>query len=152
MVLLLAMSLILPAAAQESGAAEVKQADRDFCKATRKKGLEGWVSFFAEDAVISQFKPPAQGREGVRKAYEPLFASRDLDFQWTPQHAEVFPAGNLGYTTGRYTLAYTGHDGTHVKQTGSYLTVWRKQADGSWKVIADFGAQDPKKPAATAAP
>jgi ketosteroid isomerase-like protein len=149
MLLLLALSLILPAAAQENAAAQVRQADSDFCKATREKGLEGWVSFFAEDAVVSQFKPPAQGREGVRKAYGELFARRDLDFQWAPQQAEVFAAGTLGYTTGRYTLAYTKQDGTHVKQSGSYLTVWQKQTDGSWKVIADFGAPD-KPPAKTA--
>ncbi len=143
-------SLVLaqPATAQGSAADAVRQADLDFCQATREKGLEGWVSFFAENAVLGQFTPPAQGKDGVRKAYKEFFELPGLDFQWAPQRAEVFPAGTLGYSTGRYTLSFAGKDGKRVKRTGNYLTVWEQQKDGSWKAIADFGTREEDKPAA----
>ncbi len=120
----------------------LKQADLAFCEATRAKGLDGWMSYFADDAVLAQENPPVHGREALRAHYQGLFALKDLDFRWTPQHAELFPAGTLGYTSGRYTMAFT-REGKRVTRTGSYLTVWKKGPDGEWKVLSDFGAPDP---------
>jgi uncharacterized protein (TIGR02246 family) len=120
----------------------IKQADLAFCEATRTRGLEGWMSFFADDAVLVQHQPPVHGREALRVHYQGLFAQKDLDFRWTPQHAELFRAGTLGYTSGRYTMSFS-REGKQVTRTGSYLTVWKKGSDGEWKVLSDFGSPDP---------
>ena len=124
----------------------VKAADIAFSQATKERGLEGWMSFFADDAYAGT-KPSVQGKEELRKYYQGLFARRDLKFEWAPDHAEVFASGIMGYTSGRYTMSFTNFQGATVTQTGSYVTIWQKQPDGSWKVLSDFGSQDKPTPA-----
>ncbi len=119
----------------------IKAADLLFAQATKERGLEGWMSFFADDAYVGT-KPSVQGKDDLRKFYQGLFARRDLKFEWTPDHAEIFASGIMGYSSGRYTMSFTNFQGATVTQTGSYVTIWQKQPDGSWKVFADFGSQD----------
>jgi ketosteroid isomerase-like protein len=57
--------------------------------------------------------------------------------------ADVAESGDLGYTLGRYESRRIGPDGQQVRETGSYLTVWKRGADGSWKVALDIGSPDP---------
>ena len=128
---------------------DLKAVDVAFARATQQLGLEGWMSFFADDAYVGN-NPKVQGKLALRDFYKGLFARRDLKFEWTPDAAQVFPSGNMGYTSGRYTRSFTNYQGATTMQTGSYLTVWQKQPDGEWKVLADFGSQD--KPAAAAQP
>ncbi len=126
----------------------VKAADIAFAEATKERGLEGWMSFFADDAYVGT-KPSVQGKLELRKFYQGLFARRDLKFEWAPDQEQVFASGIMGYTSGRYTMSFTNFKGETVSESGSYVTVWQKQPDGSWKVLSDFGSQD--KPAATPA-
>lgn len=58
---------------------------------------------------------------------------------WEPQRAEVAESGELGYTWGLYTLVYSGDDGEDVTEIGKYLNIWKKQADGMWRVAIDMG-------------
>lgn len=126
-------------------AEEITQTDVAFSEATREKGLDGWVSYFADDAVLTQRRPIVQGKEGVRSAYQKMFSNPTLDFTWEPMAAEVFPAGELGYTTGRYSLKYTNDKGEKISETGRYLTIWKRQDDSTWKVIGDYGSPDPPR-------
>lgn len=145
-ILLFLVSLLsaIPAAAQDSGPRNaVADADRAFCQATRQKGLEGWVEWFAENAVLPQFNPPAIGKDGIRKAYTGMFQVKDLDFQWWPDQAAILPQGEVGYTSGHYSRSWTDAKGAKQMRTGNYVTVWQKQKDGSWKVIGDFGSTNP---------
>jgi ketosteroid isomerase-like protein len=132
--------------AQDSGPKNaVADADRAFCQATRQKGLDGWVEWFADNAVLPQFDPPAIGKQGIRTAYTGMFAIKDLDFQWWPDKAELLPQGDMGYTSGHYARSWTDAKGAKQTRTGNYITVWQKQKDGSWRVIGDFGSTDPMK-------
>ncbi len=132
------------AQAQPAGGNPVKAADIAFAQATKDRGLEGWMSFFADDAYAGT-KPSVQGKEELRKFYQGLFARRDLKFEWAPDQAQVFASNIMGYTSGRYTMSFTNFKGEPASQSGSYVTIWQKQPDGSWKVLSDFGSQD--KPA-----
>jgi ketosteroid isomerase-like protein len=62
---------------------------------------------------------------------------------WTPTRGEVVGAGDLGYTTGRSVFRGKGSNGVVTERKGEYLTVWRKQRDGTWKVIFDTGSTLP---------
>lgn len=135
-----------PSRSDDDAAAPIRTADIAFAQATGERGLDGWMSFFADDAYLGT-NPAVRGRLELRRSYQNLFSRRDLKFEWTPEEAEIFPSGILGYTSGRYTMSYTTYEGKTASQTGSYLTVWQKQPDGSWKVLTDFGSQDkPKQP------
>jgi len=130
-----------PQPGAQSGPATPREADIAFAQATKERGLDGWMSFFADDAYVGT-NPDVKGKLELRRFYQRLFSRRDLKFEWAPDHSEVFPSGIMGYTSGRYTMSYTTFEGKTASQTGSYLTVWQKQPDGTWKVLTDFGTQD----------
>ena len=120
---------------------DLKATDTAFAKATAERGIDGWMSFFADDAYVGT-NPSIRGKLDLRQFYQRLFSRRDLKFEWAPDHSEVFPNGTMGYTSGRYKMSFTNFQGKTMLDTGSYLTVWQKQPDGSWKVLSDYGSQD----------
>jgi len=138
-VLLLTASMAF--AAENSDA--LSNADKQFNADTRSQGLEGWLRWFAADGYVGN-DPSVRGADALRRFYTGLFSHKDLKFEWSPSHAEMFPSNNMGYTTGRYSLSFTDEKGAKVSRTGNYLTIWQKQQDGSWKVMSDFGSVDSK--------
>jgi len=123
----------------------LKHADLSFCRAVQDRGLEGWMSYFADDAVIGPADPPVRGKDAIRAFYAKMFARQNLDFQWVPTTEEIFPTGDIGYTSGRAHIAYV-ENGQRKERTSRYVTVWQKQRDNTWKVIADFGSGGPASP------
>jgi ketosteroid isomerase-like protein len=126
---------------------EIMKADRDFNKATQEKRAEGWLSYFSlDDAAL--IDPPTIGRQAITDRYQKLFSNPDFTLTWEPVKAEVFPAGNIGYTTGKYVARFKNKEGKKMQSKGHYITLWRKQDDGSWKIVADSGGPDgPAQPA-----
>ncbi len=86
---------------------ELVTADRRFQAETAERGTSGWV-----DAVLD---------------------SPDYSLTWEPEFAEA--SGDLGYTYGTYTRATSDTDGNKAVETGLYVTVWRRNADGAWKAV-----------------
>ena len=124
--------------------ASLLEADRDFARATAAERLEGWVRFFAEDgAMFPQGSPVVRGHQAIRTLMGPVFETDGFSLTWEPLEAEVSEGGDLGYTHGTFESRFPGPDGEVTVTTGKYLKVWRKQPDGSWKVAADIGNDDP---------
>jgi ketosteroid isomerase-like protein len=127
-------------------------ADRAFEQATQSHGLEGWVGAFAEDGImVPPSGPlPAGGAKPIREVMAPAFAQKGYTLHWTPERADVAQSGDLGFTIGTYEQHIPGKDGKVTVLTGRYVTIWRKQADGSWKVLVDVGSENPSRPGAAA--
>ena len=120
---------------------EIMKADRDFNQATQEKRAEGWLSFFAlEDAALTD--PPTVGKQAITERYQKLFSDANFTLTWEPLKGEVFPAGTLGYTTGKYVARFKNKEGKQMESHGRYITLWRKQQDGTWKIVGDSGAPD----------
>jgi len=130
LVLLLAQAT---APAGEDPADVLREADRAFWRDTRAKGLEGWLGWFAEDAVVFPAAGPlAVGTEDLRAHYAGQAGFPPAGFLWEPQQAGLASSGDLGWTIGRW-----GNDGTGTAVwSGQYLTVWRRTEAG-WKVASD---------------
>ena len=140
--ILLAFLLLLPVSASAADNSDtLSKADKQFNVDTRAQGLEGWLKWFAPDGYVGN-EPNVRGADSLRQYYSKLFSQKDIGFQWSPARAELFPSGSMGYTTGRYSLTFTDEQGKRITRTGNYLTMWQKQKDGSWKVMADFGSVD----------
>jgi len=75
-------------------------------------------------------------------------ANPKFQLTWAPLKIEVSDDGTLGYTWGRYDAVERGNDGQAKTTTGVYLTIWRRQADGSWKFVYDGSPELPSDPAA----
>lgn len=123
-----------PAQARE----ELMEADRAFARDTAKKGSEAWVAWFAQDGMIVPAEGPlTPGREAVRQRVASFLDDPDLVFTWEPELADVAAAGDMGWTVGHYRAELKRAGEEPRVQTGRYLTVWRRQADGNWKVVVD---------------
>ena len=118
--------------------AALMQADRDFAKATHDQGVDGWVSFFADDgAQMANGRDLVVGHDAIRAFMAPFFAKTRID--WAPERGEA--SGTVGYTMGRARIIRL-EDGKEIGRS-KYLTVWTKQPDGRWKVKLDIGNEDP---------
>jgi ketosteroid isomerase-like protein len=121
--------------------AELLKADTQFCKQAAKVGI--LQAFLDVSTTETRILPePGKGLAAVRSGYKDTPVTASLT--WKPSEAEVSSSGDLGYTWGRYEYRDKAADGRSVVETGSYVTIWRRQADGSWKVVLDGGTPDPK--------
>lgn len=117
----------------------ILQTDREFSNMSQKEGMiKAFVAYIAEDGVILRDKSfPSKGRESLRNFYT---GKSDTSFTltWEPLYADISASSDLGYSYGIYT--------TKVKSSGeiskgTYVTIWKKQSDGSWKFVLDTGTE-----------
>jgi ketosteroid isomerase-like protein len=119
------------------------EADRNFAIATAEQGVDGWVAYFAEDgAMITARRGEVVGHDAIREIMTPVLADTAPRLLWEPIRAEVGAGGDLGYTVG--TSRRVARDSAEtLLGTGNYLTVWRRQANGWWRVERDIGTYTP---------
>lgn len=113
-------------------------ADRAFAGLSREQGAAAaFRRYLSTDAVeLPQGGEPVHGRAAIAAELEALEPGA-LD--WEPAGGEVAADGTLGYTWGRYVLKVSTPEGATRVSRGKYLSVWRRQADGRWLVVADMG-------------
>jgi len=124
---------------------DVMQADRDFAKLAQEKGVAAaFAAYAAPDAHWFVPGPePLRGPAAIRARLEKAFADGGT-LQWAPTRAWSSVDGTMAVTWGRST--YTSPKDASGKASvshGSYLTVWTRQLDGSWKFSHDMGNTDP---------
>lgn len=119
----------------------ILEADRAFAEAVAAGGVDAWVSYFAEDGV--QLVPGAElrGHPAIREAMAGAFADSSFSLSWEPAWGKASAAGDLGFTVGRY-MSRRVVAGEPVERTGTYITVWEKNAAGDWRVALDGGVPD----------
>jgi ketosteroid isomerase-like protein len=120
------------------------QADLAFARATAERGAEGWAAWFAEGGRQFTARGTVEGRAAIRAHMAPVFADTNFRLDWRPTAAEAAASGDLGWTVGRWEASQRRADGSReVTGAGNYVTLWKRQADGSWKVALDIGNSDP---------
>lgn len=123
-------------ASDDAAMDELLAADRAFAVMASNEGASNaFAAFASEDAVNFPGSEPARGRDAVVASVSGFGPGA---LSWAPEGGEVSADGTLGYTWGPYSMTEPGND--VVVGRGYYLTVWRKGADGDWKVIADIGS------------
>ena len=124
--------------------AELIQADRDFARRVREGRLESWVDAFAEDGmVLPKDGPIAAGGEAIRELFAPLFSQPGFDITWSPAGSNVASSGDLGYTFGTWKTSIEEPSGSVQEAEGKNVTIWRREADGRWRVQLDMGNTQP---------
>jgi len=135
--------LVISLSAFGADVQELLKMEAAFDQATVERGLDGFMSFFAEDgAILVPNLGPVKGKAAIRKIRERGFARPGFSLRWKPEFADISAGGDLGYTYGPYTAKVTDADGKVVVSTGRYCTIWKRQKDGSWKVALDMGVND----------
>jgi ketosteroid isomerase-like protein len=131
---------ILPSSAASKATPEtLKQLEADFMKAAEEKGSEGYMSYYAEDAVeVPNGEPFLKGKAAIAKTMG-FLDDKNNHLTWSPEGADISASGDLGYTYGNYEFSAKDKDGKQVVQHGKYTSIWKKQKDGAWKVALDMG-------------
>jgi ketosteroid isomerase-like protein len=123
----------------KDNAETLRQLEADFLKATSERGSEGYLSYYAEDAVeVPDGAHVLQGKESIARTMG-FLDDKQNQLTWTPIGADISASGDLGYTYGTYEFRSTGKDGKPTVSHGKYTTIWKKQGDGKWKVVLDMG-------------
>lgn len=117
---------------------EIIQTERSFEKMTQEKSIaEAFYAFADSAAVINRGNDSLiYGREAILNYY----LTRNLKqatVQWMPDFVAVSDDGTLGYTFGNYTWKVVKAPGDTLISRGVFHTVWKRQADGSWKYVWD---------------
>jgi len=97
---------------------------------------DAFLGFMTDDALFMPDGAPLASGDAIRTTWEALVSLPGFDLTWSPTSAHVAKGGDMGYTVGTYELAVE-QDGIPMVTVGKYVTVWEKQADGSWKVAVD---------------
>jgi ketosteroid isomerase-like protein len=127
--------------ADAAPATALEDADRAFAADVAARGIDGWVEWF-EPQGIQYLGKAFVGRDAIRERMGPNFARPGFRIEWTPVASGMGPTGQLGYTVGRSRILGQGPDGKPAPPwCGSYVSVWRRQADGKWRVLFDTGAE-----------
>ncbi len=119
---------------------DVRNAEIAFAKAFADRDQAKFFAFVADDATFLGPRRTMSGKAEVVKVWSGFFKSPEAPFRWGPERVSVSADGTVGLSTGPvYDAA--------GKPAGSYISTWRKQSDGSWRVVFDGpGAPPPYMP------
>jgi ketosteroid isomerase-like protein len=127
----------------------IKNTEADWQKAGND--LDKVVSFYADDAaLLPPNSPIATGKEAIKAVWKSLVTDKNyaLTFGSATGRVDVAKSGEIAYSRGTYSLTMSDPKGKPVTDKGKYLTVFKKQADGSWKAIEDMFNSDTPEPGA----
>src|SRR5258706_3448360 len=134
----LAALVALPAAAGPARIESLVAAERAFSALSVQKGIKpSFLAYLAPDAVV--FRPTAMNGPKTIAARPAPTAT----LVWEPAYAEISSAGDLGCTTGPWEMHPMGLASAPVAFV-HFISVWKKQADGAWRVAVDIGTSHGK--------
>ena len=123
--------------------AAVKAADTAWSKAAAARDVNGVLSYYADGASVM---PPNQElvskKSDIRKVWTDMLLP-GTEFSWTPGSAEISASGDMVYQEGYYIASTKAVKAAKpALDRGKYLSVWKKQEDGSWKAVANMWSSD----------
>lgn len=125
----------------------VRAADSALQVAIDAKDVERTAAFYADDAEqLPVAEPAVVGRAAIREEWAKVFGIPGFSNQARMTRVEVSGGGTLAYTRGTYETAMKAPDGTTTVERGKWLTVWRRQPDGSWRIAMDIFNTDAPPP------
>ena len=146
LVALLFLANLKPASAiQRDTPATLVNLEGQFMKVAATQGSAGYMSFYAEDAVeLPNGVDAIIGKDNIAPTMG--FLDQGNKLTWKPDFSDIAASGDLGYTYGTYvfTSKDKDKDGKPIVEYGKYVTIWKKQSDGRWKVALDMGNASPK--------
>jgi uncharacterized protein (TIGR02246 family) len=121
----------------------IRAAESDMIKAVAALDAAKAASFYSDDVVgMTADAPVIQGKENAQKYFD-KWMSEKPEVSWNPVKVEVARSGDLAYTWGTGKMSVKDKKGKVTETTLKYVSVWKKQADGGWKIAIDTTIPDP---------
>ena len=126
--------------------AALREADIAAAKTGETKDLEKQMAVYVDERdgpmFLPQGAPLRSGRKEILEALRPAYDNPGFSVTWRPVQVEVARSGDLGFVRGVYETAMKGADGKISPDKGKYVEIWRKQRDGTWKLVMDIANSD----------
>ncbi len=136
---LLATTAAARTAAERGATTEaVRQAELAFAGAVAANDPEKFAAMLDADAVFVG-ATVTRGKSAIVVGWTIFFGPDRPEFVWKPEIVELSGDGTLGMTRGPWTMKGRGPDGKPFERSGVFNSIWRKQPDGSWKIVFDMG-------------
>ena len=130
----------------------IKLEDVQWSKDYGAKDVNGIESHYTSDGVLAGPGFMADSDVGRRRILTALMSDPNYKQTFSPDHVDVAKSGDMAVSRGHFEITMTDTK-TNAPQPipGSYLTVYKKQSDGSWKATARFLTRGPVPNAAVEA-
>lgn len=107
-----------------------------YCETQNAADTEGWIALWDVDGIqLAPGAPMSVGKAEIWKNNKDGFGGGEMKFNIVQQ--EIVVSGWYGYIRGVYDYVFTPTGGASMAFKGKYLTVFRKQFDGSWLIYRD---------------
>jgi uncharacterized protein (TIGR02246 family) len=121
----------------------IRAAEAEMVKAVAALDPARAVSFYTDDVVVMAVDAPVvQGKENMQKFFETWMKYKP-EFSGKTVKVEVARSGDLAYSWGTGKVSVKDKKGKVAETTFKYASVWKKQADGGWKIAVDTMIPDP---------
>jgi uncharacterized protein (TIGR02246 family) len=120
----------------------IKDSEAQWNKDYQAKDVAKLVAHYADGAVLmSPGAPAAIGRDAITSTIKAMVADPALSLKFEASQVEVAKSGDMAYTQGSYTMTMTPPGSKKpINDKGSYVTVYKKETDGSWKAVSDIAS------------
>jgi len=131
---------LAPASMTLDEEAALLERDREWAAlASEGKDVERMLSFWTDAAkVFPPGLPVVEGKQAIREFVTGSLSMPGFSITWEPEEVVVAPSGDMGYTTGRNHLTMPDAAGNLQTEHGRYVTVWRRETDGTWRCVIDI--------------
>jgi ketosteroid isomerase-like protein len=123
---------------------QLLETDRQFSAMSQREGIgPAFLQYMDDHATIyREGALPYTGREALTGLYAKPSSAQ---LSWKPTFADCAASGDLGYTMGEWTIKRRDEQGAEKTSNGFYVSIWKRQADGSWKYVFDSGINGPEQ-------
>ena len=137
--------LFIPLSVFADVADDVRCTEVAFSQSVENQDIDAFTSFIDLDARFVG-SSVARGPSEVTTAWSVFFSDGGPRIKWRPQIVEVLENGTLALSRGPYRMTTRDDDGNTSEHWGTFNSVWRKQSDGTWKVVFDAGNSSAEAP------
>jgi ketosteroid isomerase-like protein len=127
-------------------AEKLMQLSRDWSKSAATDSIEKTISYWAEDAIVmSPGEPALKGKQAIRGMIEGSSKIPGFRISWEPLSVVVSKSGDMAYMIEQNQITVNDSLGNPITQYNKSVTIWRKEADGSWKNVVDMWNAEPAR-------
>jgi len=112
----------------------VAERERAFAKTMADRDHAAFGTFVSEEAVFVSGAQPLRGRDAISAAWQRFNTAREAPFSWEPDAVEVLDSGTLALSTGPVRDA-------RGKAIARFMSIWRLEPPGVWRVVFDRGSE-----------
>jgi uncharacterized protein (TIGR02246 family) len=124
----------------------IKTLEAAWMKDANTKDADKWASYFTDDGTgLYPGGPTLTGKAAIKSAMTPMLADPNFALSFQSDRTVASMGGDMVYSQGTYTLTMSNPKTKKpMTDKGKFLTVYMKQADGSWKAVSDTFNSDAK--------